>query len=471
MKAFYAALLLVLALAVRAQAQDWPVFGHDSARSSAVYGDGSITANNVARLRLHWRAKLGDVADTAPIFLSRVSIKGKPRAMLFETAKNGTTYGIDARTGKIVWRFATEGPNITTAVPAADPSGRWIYAGGVDGFVHKVDPATGEQSRTAGFPIRITTMPETEKNASALNVANGYVYAATSGYLGDAPPYVGHLVSVRLSDGATHVFNTLCSDVRSLPSASSCSQNRSGIWARGGVVVDPDPAMHGRVYVTTGNGEFNARAGNYGDSVLALSADGATLLGSYTPADYAELQAGDTDLGSSAPVLLPRESRSRTPLMLVQGGKDAILRLLDRAHLPGVGKELQRVDSGSQLYSAPAVWRDSSQRTWVYLGLQDGIRAYRLETDSQGTSRLVHAWSANAGESPEGTSPVVSNGLLFVATNGAIHVYDARSGRELWNSARTGAAIGDVHWQSPIVADGWLYCSDEDGYLNAYGFP
>jgi hypothetical protein len=77
-------------------------------------------------------------------------------------------------------------------------------------------------------------MPNTEKDASPLNVAGGYLYAVTSGYFGDAPPYDGHVVAVRRSDGTTHVFNSLCSNVRTLPTPKSCPSNLSGIWARAG---------------------------------------------------------------------------------------------------------------------------------------------------------------------------------------------------------------------------------------------
>lgn len=454
-------------------AGEWPVFGHDPARDGAVYNERAISTSNVGRLRFQWRTKLGDVADSAPIVLPHVRVNGKTRSLLFQTAKNGTTYAIDAAGGAVVWRFATHGPNITTSVPAPDPSGRWIYAPGVDGFVHKLDAASGTEIRDLGFPVRVTLIPESEKNASALNVANGFLYAATSGYFGDAPPYDGHIVSVRLSDGTTHVFNTLCSQLRSLPSGSSCPQSGSGIWARGGVVVDPDSSVDGRIYVATGNGDFNAHSGghDYGDSVLALTADGATLVDYYTPETYDELQSGDTDLGSSAPALLPREQRSRTPLMLVQGGKDAILRLLDRTHLPGLGGELQRIDMGSPLYSAPAVWRDASRRTWVFLGLADSLRAYRLQTNSRGSSRLIHAWDAAVGGTPEGSSPIVSSGVVFMATSGAIHALDARSGRELWSSERTQHSIARIHWESPILVNGRLYCADEDGYVTAYALP
>jgi outer membrane protein assembly factor BamB len=430
---------------------NWPVFGHDPARGGAT-GDRAISTVSVKHLRERWSTKLGDVADSAPIYLANV----RGRAMLFQTARDGTTYGIDAHSGQILWRFRTHGPNITTSVPAADAARNRLYVPGVDGYVHELDAATGGEFRVGGFPARITRMPQTEKDASSLNLANGYLYAATSGYFGDAPPYIGHVVALHLGDGAVHVFNS--------------SEGYSGIWSRAGVVVDPDPAMHGRIYVATGNGAFNASSGghNYGDSVIALSADAGSVLGFYTPPNYTELEQGDTDLGSTAPALLPREPHSKTPLMLVQGGKDSILRLVNREHLPGVGGELQKIDLGTELFSAPAVWRDPHERTWIYLGLPEGVRAFRVTTKANGASGLEESWRAHAGQTQEGTSPVVDNGVVFVAMDGDVVALDAQTGSKLWSSAATGHTIDRVHWESPIVADGWLYCSDESGDLTAY---
>jgi len=471
--AFVIAAGAAFAAGVSSNAADWPVFGHDPARSGVDTSDRILTVGNVAHLRARWQITLGQVADSTPILLQGVTARGVLRTMLFQTAKDGTTYGIDAVSGTILWRFVTRGPGITTSTPAADPSGRAIYVPGVDGFVHKLDAATGRELRAPGFPARITRMPQTEKDASALNVANGFLYATTSGYDGDAPPYVGHVVSVALADGATHVFNTLCSHDKHLPTPRSCPASDSGIWSRGGAVVDPDPAMQGRIYVATGNGEFNANAGghDYGDSVLSLTADGSRLLGSYTPSNYAALQQNDVDLGSTSPALLPRAPRSRTPLMLVQGGKDQILRLLDRATLPGVGGELQMVRLPAELFATPAVWRDPANRTWIYLAFSNLVEAYRVQTDTGGRTRLIGVWRSQPGStSGEGTSPVVSNGILFVAFDRAIVALDALSGRTLWSSAlrSAGRSIGSVHWESPIVVNGWLYCSDQSGHLTAY---
>ena len=463
----------VAATAARAAATNWPLFGFDPARSGFNSAERAITVGNVHRLHERWQISLGAVADSTPILLQHVRVGGAYHPMLFQTTKSGVTLGIEAVSGRILWRFATHGPQITDSTPAADPSGRSIYAPGVDGKVHKLSAATGRDERSPGFPARITRIPSTEKDASPLNVANGYLYAVTSGYNGDATPYDGHVVSVRLSDGTTAVFNSLCSEKRRLPGPNSCPQQRSGIWARGGAVVDPASSMNGRIYAATGNGDFSANKGghNYGDSVISLSSDLSSLLGSYTPVNYDQLEAGDVDLGSTSPVMLPEQPSSQTPWMLVQGGKDAILKLVNRAALPGVGNELQLIDLPGGLFSTPAVWTDSSSNAWIFLGFSNVVEGYRLQTNSKGVSSLNLVWQSSAGSTGgEGTSPVVADGVVFVAFDNALIALSAQSGNELWSSAMHGAGrtIGPVHWESPIVVNGWVYCSDENGQLTAY---
>ena len=484
---------LPLRTATPARALDWPVFNYDPARSGSASPDHSFSPANVGTMHRRWVATFGDIADSTPILLTHVHRPGGgAENLLFQTTIHGTTYAVNADSGTIVWRFATRPPRmypqspndvgskITTSTPVADPTGRYIYAPGRDGYVHKLTAATGAEVRGRGFPLQITRMPDVEKDASALNLAHGYLYAATSGYIGDQGPYDGHVVVLRLRDGATHVFNTLCSTIHHLlldksyvpRSDYSCPQVTSGIWSRAGVVVDPDPAMGGRIYVTTGNGLFDANRGgaDYGDSVLALSADGTHLLGSFTPSDYNYLQANDIDLGSTAPVLLPREPHSRTPLMAVQGGKDGIIRLLNRAHLGGVHGELQDLQApGAVLFSAPAVWRGPGSGTWVYLGYDGTVTALRLVTNARGVSRLVVAWTAQVA----GTSPVVSGGVVFVSGSGALSALDARTGRILWSStqASVGSTVGDIHWESPVAVNGRVYISDQAGHLTAYALP
>jgi outer membrane protein assembly factor BamB len=456
---------------------DWPVWGFDPARSDFNSFEHTLTVANVHELRMRWKTAFtqGGNADSAPIFIARVRIGSSYQPMLYETTKKGITFGIEATSGRIVWKFATTGAQSTTSAPAADPSRSAIYAPGIDGKLHKLNPATGREIPTTGFPVLISLMPRTELDESPLNVANGYLYATLSGSGNDRPPYDGHVVAVNLSSGKRTIFNSLCSQKRSLVGPDGCPQQRSGIWSRGGAVVDPDPSMDGRVYAATGNGEFDANVGghDHGDSVLALTEDLSVLSGSYTPTDYERLDDDDLDLGSSSPALLPEQSGSQTPWMLVQGGKDHVLKLVDRAPLPGVGHELQLMDLGTQIFSTPAVWTDSSNQAWVFLGLPDTVRAYRLETNRREKSRLVAEWAAHPGTTVRGTSPVVVNGILFVAFDDALVALNATTGALLWSSAMpsAGKTIGPIHFESPIVVNGWVYCSDQSGDLTAYALP
>ena len=41
------------------------------------------------------------------------------------------------------------------------------------------------------------------------------------------------------------------------------------------------------------------------------------------------------------------------------------------------------------------------------------------------------------------------------------------SGALLWSSSQ----IGGIHWASPIVANGMLYIADQGGNLNAFALP
>jgi outer membrane protein assembly factor BamB len=450
---FLAAFVLALALSAPAFAANWPLFDRDAARSGSV-ADGKLSPANAGKLHPIWHVLLPSVADAAPIVVG---------GRLFITATDGTTFAVDTASGKLIWKFVTHGPKITTSVPAYDPATKALYVAGVDGYLHELDPATGHERRENGFPEQITLAPATEKDASSLNLANGFLYAQTSGYIGDALPYVGHVVAIRLSDGTRHVFNTLCADRHELIEPQTCSEQRSGMWSRAGVVVDPDPSMGGRIYAATGNGAFKPGKGDYGDSIIALSADASKLLGYATPKNYDQLDIEDQDLGSSSPALLPRQNNSSTPLMMVQGGKDRVLRLLDRAHLGGVGHPLQNVELPDRLFGAPAVWTDAHGTAWIFIDLSDGVHAYGLVT-ANGKSRLQPAWHARVPSTREGSSVVVAGGVVFVAGASLLAALDATDGRELWLHE-----IGPIHWQSPSVAGAAVYCADDEGYLWKFG--
>ncbi|HEU0027931.1 MAG TPA: PQQ-binding-like beta-propeller repeat protein [Ktedonobacterales bacterium] len=453
---------------------DWTQFGFDAARSGDNTAETTLTTTTAPNLTKLWQVRLPGVADSSPILLHGMPFPNGARDVLYVTTRDGRLLALDASDGALIWQKQPSGPKITHSSPVADPSRKYVYAYGLDGSAHRYDAITGQETTSGGWPARITLMTQTEKESSALNIASGRLYVTTSGYIGDAPPYQGHIVTIDLQTGGERVFNSLCSNLTRLLTASDCSSEQSGIWARGGATVDP---ISGDIYAATGNGPYDADQGgaDYGDSILKLSPDGAQLLDSFTPEDHQRLNEQDLDLGSMAPTPLPRAADSATPLMLIQGGKDGNLRLLNRENLSGqggpghVGGALQTIQTGCGFYSQPAVWTDpASHQPWVAVSNTCGLTVYRLMTGADGVSRLEQVWRDTEART---TSPVVANGVLYGAESGALRAWNAATGRRLWGSDQGGAggSIGGIHWESPIVVGGALYISDENAALTCYG--
>jgi outer membrane protein assembly factor BamB len=435
---------------IPARAQDWPRFGWDVAGSNSPSGSTGIAAKSLGSLKLRQVAIDGTV-DSSAIYLRAVSVGDAIRDVFFVTTTYGKTIAIDADSGAALWEFTPPSYaslagsyRITNATPVADPDRRYIYAAAPDGVVRKLAVSDGAVIWSAA----ITKLPEREKIASALNYFKGRVIAATDGYIGDTPPYQGH---VAILDGTTgkllHVWNSLGSDRRELLDPASYPESDSGIWGRAGVVVDP---ADGELYLATGNGLWDGIS-NWGDAVIELDPDATRIEGNYTPTETEALDAKDQDLGSTSPALLGGG-------LIAQGGKDGLIRLLDwslmRGRSPHRGGEIDSLPtpSGARMFTAPAVMRSES-RTWLLAADGGGTSAWVLEG-----RRLKLRWHAGFG----GTSPVVAQGLAFVYDpKGALRVYEATSGLLLAT-----LPCGGGHWNSPIVADGRIALPE--GNANAH---
>lgn len=227
--------------------------------------------------------------------------------------------------------------------------------------------------------------------------------------------------------------------------------------------------------MTTGNGRYDGQDGGYGwgDSVLALNPDGTGRNGrpldTYTPADFETLDVRDLDLGSTAPAMLPAPRGSRIAHPALQSGKDATLRLIDLDNMSGqggpghVGGEIALMDlpQGGEVLTQPAVWVDPADgATWTFVANNNGIVGLRLELEADGTPKLTTRWLHTDG----GTSPLIANGVLYYAATGVLRALEPSSGALLWQSE----VIGSIHWESPVVANGMLYMTDEQGFLSAF---
>ena len=176
------------------------------------------------------------------------------------------------------------------------------------------------------------------------------------------------------------------------------------------------------------------------------------LLHNWTPRDQANLNDHDTDLGSSSPVFLPTVGGRH---LLVQGGKDGQLHLLDRDRLDGTHG--RRRPAGRR--RAPG-HLDPRRRPAAHRAR--GVDAPRsAPTCSSPTTAGTAAYAVTGGAHPHlsvawqnrasGTSPVLAGGLLYVydERDGTLDVYGPTSGARI---ATLRAATG--HWNSPIVVGG-----------------
>lgn len=434
-----------------AVSRSWPRFGRTASRTSSSNHDIGISAADAPKLRRQ-QVKLPGTVDSAPIFLADARVHGLRRDVFVMTTTYGRTLAVDAASGKILWRFTPRGYKtwagsyrVTNGGPVASTDRRHVYAAAPDGRIHKLAVSNGHQSG-GRWPVRVTRLPEREKLAAPLNLFGGLIEVATSGYIGDTPPYQGHVVTISPSSGAVHgVFNALCASDHHTMTPSRCPESGSAIWSRAGVVRAPD----GTLLTTTGDGRFDGRS-YYGDSVVRLSRDARKLLGSYTPSDFQRLDTQDVDMGSTGPMPIGGGA-------FAQSGKDGRIRVVSLARLhhrgrTGGERQIMAAPGGSGMFSAPAVWRHGG-RTLVFATTFDGTAAYE-RTD--GKLRLL--WQSSTG----GTSPIVAGGLLYVYDPaGALVVYRPTTGRRI---ARLDAGGG--HWNSPVPGQGVIALPE--GNANAH---
>jgi outer membrane protein assembly factor BamB len=426
---------------------DWPEFGLDPQRSDATNRPTGITFKNVGSLEDR-QVKLPGTIDSSPLYLHAAKVGGGTHDVVVATSSYGRVFAIDANSGAPLWTYTPPGysgllgsAQITNSGPLADPDAGFVYSASPDGVVHKLSLATGHEVRSGAWPVTVTRDPTKEKMGSALNVAGPDVLATTSGYIGDAPTYQGHVVAIsRRSGKIDAVFNTLCAQRRAVIVPTSCPESDSAILSRGGAVVEPGGK---RLLLDTGNATWDG-VRYFGDSAIELTLPGLNFRQAYTPKNQAELNEQDLDLGSSAPAILG-EGR----VLVV--GKDGVMRVLALGRLDGhrpggkqaLGGEVQALETpgDTQLFTQPAVWHHGKATT-VFVADFSATAAFALRG-----GKLHPLWQ---NDTP-GTSPIVAGGLLYVyePNDGGIEVYEPGSAKPI---AKLPGAPG--HWNSPVVADG-----------------
>ena len=357
----------------------------------------------------------------SPLYLPAVKIgAGEFRGKSFDTAFLGTTAGYayavstapsgKVQPGTILWRSrltespCSKGKMGIYGTPIIDTKTNRLYITScstqdtVDHWnLNALDLRTGKQLN--GWPVDISqTMidhPELNRNGTRTWrtgpgfrwVQRGALNMNSDGsrmYLAFGADAVGAMVVVDIAS------RKVASAFTSTPNDD---QDGGGMWSTGGPAVD----AQGRIYMTTGsnlrNGQIIGLEGIYADSehswahsILQWEDDrtqGLTLTGTYTPYNYCQAAKADIDIGSSAPIVLdmPASTTSTPNLLVMGGGKQGNIYLLDRDHMPGNATKrhpctIDPADDGSLL--APEVQPEWKRRGPINLfkPFSDEIGAY-----------------------------------------------------------------------------------------------
>ena len=476
---------LLVCQALPAFAYDWRQFNGDAQHSGNNTTEAVLGAGNVASLTLRYHAALPALSDGSPVFLDGATTTAGVKDVVFVTTKIGGLVALDAQTGTQIWAAQFPKPSTCTSgecsnsTPVIDPNRLYVYTYGVDGFVHKVNVSDGSEVSGGGWPEMTTAKPSQEKQSAALAIATvsgtTFLYSAISAHNGDGGDNQGHITTINLATGAQSVFNMVCSDKSGHflnGGTPDCSTVLAGGWARPGAIYDPGT---NRIFVGTGNGSYDPSLHYWGDSIVALNpfgtGYGAAPVDVYTPTNQQALKDGDTDLGSTAPAILPVPATSKIQHLAVQSGKDAKLRLLNLANLSGAGAPgnlggeigaIINVPQGGAVRTQPAVWvNPADSSTWVFVVNTSGASGLQLSFDGSGNPSLVSKWQVGGS----GASPLVANGVLYYAGSNNLVARNPVTGAQLWNNT----TIGGIHWQTPVVACGAVYVLDQSNQLNSFG--
>ncbi|MGH9743316.1 MAG: fibronectin type III domain-containing protein [Candidatus Acidiferrum sp.] len=455
-----------------------------------------------------------------PLWVANLSIHGGTHNVIFAATTHNTVYAFDADANPCVkyWSTPLMGngeiyvsssdvgtgdtqPDIgIIGTPVIDPASSTLYvisksktsgtsctpAASCFQRLHALSLIDG--SEKYGGPVNITSaisVPGTGDGSSGGNVAfntlrqnqrpglalvNGVVYVTWASH-GDNTPYHGWVL------GYSETTLALAATFNANPNGSD-----AGIWMSGGA---PAADSSGNLYFLTGNGTFDVNSGgsDYGDSTVKMStSSGLTVAGYFTPADQQNLEGGDTDHGSGgAAILVDQPMGAPHQHLVIGGGKEGNLFLLDRDNLGGYGANFNPADSnavqkfsiGNGIFSTAAFFNNG-----LYVAGAGGrlkVFAFNTTTGQFNTSQTSQSSGSFGfpGATPSISALGTANGIVWAMNNNAycteqssscgpavLHAYDATNlATELWNSSQNaGDGAGNaVKFTVPTVANGKVY--------------
>ena len=318
-------------------------------------------------------------------------------------------------------------------------------------------------------------------NRSGLLLLNGIVYVAWASH-GDSGPYHGWVTAYNAQTlGLVALFNV---------SPNGTTQTEGGIWMGGG---GPAVDSAGNIYLSTGNGTFAATGSGspaYGDSVLRLDPTTLSVADYFTPFEQANLGAQDLDVAAGGVVVLPDQTGTTTPHLLVAGGKEGKVYLINRDNMgkyqrcgatcDAVVSEFALNPSGGftgAIFSVPAYFNGFV----YYQGVNQALKAFSLTNGTLSSSPASQSSTPFGfpGATPSVSANGTSNGIVWTiqvdgyanGTPAVLHAYNALNlSSELYNSNKIAAdqLASGVKMNAPTIANGKVYVGTQT-QLSVFG--
>ncbi len=492
---------------------------YDNARTGATLNEKLLTPQNV---NVEQFGKLGAFKVDGPVyaqplFLPNVEVPGKgTHDVLFVATEHDSVYAFDAnRPGdppmwKVSFLDKSRGvrplsedmvdcpfirPEVgITSTPVIDVKTGTLYilartmiphkVGDDEYFQHLhalaittgVEKFGGPKLITASVPGRgagrsnreVPFDPLRENPRAALTLANNNVYLAWASSC-DVDPYHGWVMAYDPQTLAQKAVLNVDPD-----------GSEGGIW-----LSDTGPAVdsEGNLYVPTGNGTFDATSGgrDYGDSVLKLDGSSLAIHDYFTPFDQADILAGDSDVGSSGPTLLPDQPGPHRHLLL-QPTKHSILYVIDRDQMGKFHTDhdaiVQRIKMAGAGLGAMAYWNGHA----FFAASDDYLRSYAIKNGQLTPIRSSAMKFVTSGATPSISADGNNNAIVWALSTktwdgpdnkpAVLYAFDAtKLGQAIYtseqNSQRDRAAFA-TRFAIPVVINGRVYFGTR-GEVEVYG--
>ncbi|HEV3257957.1 MAG TPA: PQQ-binding-like beta-propeller repeat protein, partial [Gemmataceae bacterium] len=293
--------------APKAPVTGWTTYDHDNSRNGFDPNAPAFVGGPFST----WNKAVDQAVYAQPLAFNGV---------VFVATMGDSVYAFNATDGTQLWARVGLGSASTASycafnpghigimgTPVIDAATGILYAVGLDttgSDAYKMYALhISDGTNVTGFPVTLSVSPAGQNQRAALSLANGHVYVAFGGWLGDCPTYHPLVLSVPTGGVAEdHVYQpqTSCMDA-------------AGIWGASGPAVDGS----GNIYVATGNGNGCYGSTSYpctntswdhGNGVIKLSptlAETSFWAPDNATQSWCDLSRTDTDVGSVGSILLP----------------------------------------------------------------------------------------------------------------------------------------------------------------------